>query len=117
MIMEEKEKRVPCPINNGADLQSGEMLCNLFDEGQYTENRVDNKYIALGFVGGIPVRCEYRLGDNRAWVIALLKKKQCDFEPLNNALPVLMSDEQVEAKVFYLCNGYWLVSFYYRNKD
>ena len=56
MTMQELyERHLECPINNGADLNSDAMLENLFDDGQYVENRVNGKYVVLGFIDGIPV--------------------------------------------------------------
>lgn len=61
--------RVPCPINNGADKQSGEMLDWLFDEANYVENSTygscgDGSYTALGFIDNVPFKVHYKLGEN-----------------------------------------------------
>lgn len=58
------ERHLDCPINNGADLNSDALLDSLFDDGQYVENRVNGEYVALGFINGVPARCEYELGYN-----------------------------------------------------
>lgn len=111
------EAGLECPINNGADLQSGELLASLFDEGQYAEGKVNDRCVAIGFVAGIPVKCEYGLGYNWAWVTAIMKKKECNYTPLDKVLPVRMSDEQVYAQVNKICGGVFVVGFYYRSKD
>lgn len=112
-VLKEGLLHTPCPINNGADLQSGEMLGNLFDEGQYIENKVYGKYVALGFIGGLPARCEYELGANYLRVIAL--HKNCLL--VDDILPERLADEQVFPKIYYLKDGNWTVYFYYRNAD
>ena len=62
------ERHLECPINNGSDLNSDAMLDCLFDDGQYVENRVNGEYVALGFIDGVPARCEYELGSNFLYI-------------------------------------------------
>lgn len=73
------ERHLDCPINNGADLNSDALLDSLFDDGQYVENRVAGQYVALGFIDGVPARCEYELGYNSMWILPILKKKESDY--------------------------------------
>ena len=40
-------RKVPCPINNGADLNSDAMLEALFDDGQYIEHQEGRSYKVL----------------------------------------------------------------------
>lgn len=103
----------PCPINNGADLKADDMLANLFDDGEYIENKVGDEYVALGFIGGVPARCNYIFGTSFLWVVALLKKKKCGYDSWKKILPKRLSDEQVYADLTYFSGGYWHVFFYY----
>ena len=68
------ERHLVCPINNGADLNSDTMLDSLFDDGRYVENRAAGRYVALGFIDGVPARCQYELGCNYMYILPILKK-------------------------------------------
>ena len=116
-IKELYERHLECPINNGADLNSDAMFDNLFDDGQYVENRVNGKYIALGFVDGIPVRCEYNLGLNCMTIHTLLSKNECGYSSLHYTLPERLSDEQYFSKMTYCGSGVWMAHFFYRSAD
>ena len=118
MTMQELYKRhLECPINNGSDLNSDAMLDDLFDYGQYVENRVNGKYVVLGFIDGVPVRCEYNLGLNIMTFHALLSKKECSYSSLHNTLPERLSDEQVFSKMTYCGSGVWIAHFFYYSAD
>lgn len=56
------QRKVLCPINNGADLNSDAMLEALFDDGQYVERQEGKSYTALGFIHGHPMQVDYALG-------------------------------------------------------
>lgn len=111
------ERHLECPINNGADLNSDAMLDSLFDDGQYVENRVNSKYIALGFIDGVPARCEYELGSNCMWILPILSKKLSDYSSWGNALSDRLGDESIFAMVDYCGSGAYLVYFFYRSED
>lgn len=116
-IKELYERHLECPINNGADLNSDAMLENLFDDGQYVENRVNGKYVVLGFIDGIPVRCEYNLGLNCMTIHTLLSKKEFGYSSLHYTLPERLSDEQCFSKMTYCGSGVWMAHFFYRSAD
>ena len=111
------DRHLGCPINNGADLNSDAMLENLFDDGQYVENRVNGKYVVLGFIDGIPVRCEYNLGLNCMTIHTLLSKKECSYSSLNVTLPERLSDDLYFSKITYCGSGVWMAHFFYRSAD
>lgn len=117
MTMQELfDRHLECPIYNGSYLFYA-IFGSLFADGQYVENRVNGKYIALGFIDGIPVRCEYNLGLNSMTVHALLGKKECSYSSLHHTLPDRLSDEQYFSKVTYCGSGIWIVHFFYRSAD
>ena len=111
------ERHLVCPINNGADLNSDTMLDSLFDDGQYVENRAAGRYVALGFVDGIPVRCEYNLGLNCMTIHTLLSKKEYSYSSLNVTLPERLSDDLYFSKITYCGSGVWMAHFFYRSAD
>ena len=118
MTMQELfERHLECPINNGSDLNSDAMLDSLFDDGQYVENRAAGRYVALGFVDGIPVRCEYNLGLNCMTIHTLLSKKECGYSSLNVTLPERLSDDLYFSKITYCGSGVWMAHFFYRSAD
>ena len=118
MTMEELyERHLECPINNGSDLNSDAMLDCLFDDGQYVENRANGKYVALGFIDGVPARCQYELGDNFMFIFPILKKKESNYDSWENILPDRLGDEAVFAKVFNVGCGIHYVHFFYRSAD
>ena len=118
MTMQELfERHLECPINNGSDLNSDAMLDSLFDDGQYVENRAAGRYVALGFVDGIPVRCEYNLGLNCMTIHTLLSKKECSYSSLNVTLPERLSDNLYFSKITYCGSGVWIAYFFYRSAD
>ena len=101
MTMQELyERHLECPINNGADL-----------------NRVNGKYVVLGFIDGIPVRCEYNLGLNCMTIHTLLSKKEFGYSSLHYTLPERLSDEQCFSKMTYCGSGVWMAHFFYRSAD
>ena len=116
-IKELYERHLECPINNGPDLNSDAMFDNLFDDGQYVENRAAGRYITLGFVDGIPVRCEYNLGLNCMTIHTLLSKKECSYSSLNVTLPERLSDDLYFSKITYCGSGVWMAHFFYRYAD
>ena len=116
-IKEMYEKPLECPINNGSDLNSDAMFDDLFDDGQYVENRVNGKYVALGFINRIPARCEYELGSNSMWIFPILKKKECDYSSWENLLPDRLADEETFAIVGKYTGGLFYVNFFYRSAD
>lgn len=108
-------RKVLCPINNGADLNSDAMLEALFDDGQYVERQEGKSYTALGFIDGHPMMVGYALGG------ASMTITSEDIAPhfIESLIRERLSDEQVEAEVkhsytdaFYGCR-YWKVMFYY----
>ena len=117
MTMQELyESHLECPIYNGSYLFYA-IFGSMFDDGQYVENRVNGKYIALGFVDGIPVRCEYNLGLNCMTIHTLLSKKECSYSSLHYTLPERLSDEQYFSKMTYCGSGVWMAHFFYRSAD
>ncbi len=116
-IEELLERHLECPINNGSDLNSDAMLDSLFDDGQYVENRANGKYVALGFIDGVPARCQYELGDNFMFIFPILKKKECDYSSWVNIMPERLGDETIFAKVFNVGLGLHYVHFFYRSAD
>ena len=116
-IKELYERHLECPINNGSDLNSDAMFDDLFDYGQYVETRVNGKYVALGFIDGIPVRCEYNLGLNIMTFRALLSKNECSYSSLNVTLPERLSDDLYFSKITYCGSGIWMAHFFYRSAD
>lgn len=108
-------RKVSCPINNGADLNSDAMLEALFDDGQYIERQEGKSYTALGFIDGHPMLVNYSLG--RASMTITSEVMAPHF--IESLIRERLSDEQVEAEVkhsytdaFYGCR-YWKVMFYY----
>ena len=117
MTMQELyERHLEYPIYNGSYLFYA-IFGSLFDDGQYVENRVNGKYIALGFVDGIPVRCEYNLGLNCMTIHTLLSKKECSYSSLNVTLPERLSDDLYFSKITYCGSGVWMAHFFYRSAD
>ena len=117
MTMQELyESHLECPIYNGSYLFYA-IFGSMFDDGQYVENRVNGKYIALGFVDGIPVRCEYNLGLNCMTIHTLLSKKECSYSSLNVTLPERLSDDLYFSKITYCGSGIWMAHFFYRSAD
>ena len=111
------ERHLECPINNGSDLNSDAMLDCLFDDGQYVENRVNGEYVALGFIDGVPARCEYELGSNFLYISPMLKKKESDYSSWVNTLPERLGDETIFAKAERYAGGVYFVNFFYRSAD
>ena len=116
-IKEMYERHLECPINYGADLNSDTMYDNLFDDGQYVENRVNGKYVTLGFIGGVPARCEYELGHNTMWIFPILKKKESDYSSWKYIISERLGDEAIFAKVCNVGGGIRHVYFFYRSAD
>ncbi len=116
-IKELYEMNLECPINNGSDLNSDAMLDSLFDDGQYVENRANGKYIALGFIGGVPARCQYELGNNFMQIFPILKKKESDYSSWKYIISDRLGDEEIFAKVFHIGGGIHHVWFFYRSAD
>ena len=117
MTMQELyERHLEYPIYHGSYLFYA-IFGSLFDDGQYVENRVNGKYIALGFVDGIPVRCEYNLGLNCMTIHTLLSKKECSYSSLNVTLPERLSDDLYFSKITYCGSGVWMAHFFYRSAD
>lgn len=110
------DRHLECPINNGADLNSDAMFDNLFDYDQYVESRVNGRYVVLGFIDGVPVRCDYELGLNLMAIHALLSKKKCDYSSLNTTLPDRLSDDLYFSKISYCGRGAWMADFFYRSE-
>lgn len=110
------ERHLDCPINNGADLNSDAMLDSLFDDGQYVENLANGKYVALGFIDGVPARCQYELGDNFMFIFPILKKKESDYGSWENILPDRLGDDTIFAKVSNVGCGIHYVHFFYRSE-
>ena len=110
------ERHLDCPINDGADLNSDAMLDSLFDDGQYVENRANGKYVALGFIDGVPARCQYELGDNFMYIFPILKKRESDYGSWENIIPDRLGDETIFAKVFNCGCGIHYVHFFYRSE-
>lgn len=110
------EKHLDCPINNGADLNSDALLDSLFDDGQYVENRVNREYVALGFIDGVPARCEYELGYNSMSIFSILKKKKSDYSSWENTISDRLGDEAVFANVGKYAGGLYCVDFFYRSE-
>lgn len=117
MTMQELyERHLECPINNGADLNSDAMLENLFDLGLYLENRVNGKYVALGFINRVPAGCEYELRSNSMCIFPILKKKESDYSSWENIIPDRLGDETIFAKVEKYAGGLYYVNFFYRSE-
>lgn len=110
------ERHLDCPINNGADLNSDALLDSLFDDGQYIENCVNGEYVALGFIDGVPARCQYELGYNSMWIFPILKKKESNYSSWDDTLPDRLGDETVFAMVGHFSSGAHLVHFFYRSE-
>ena len=92
------------------------MFDNLFDYDQYVESRVNGRYVVLGFIDGVPVRCDYELGLNLMAIHALLSKKKCDYSSLNTALSDRLSDDLYFSKISYCGRGAWMADFFYRSE-
>lgn len=110
------ERHLDCPINNGADLNSDALLESLFDDGQYVENRVNGKYVAFGFIDGVPARCNYELGCNYLSIFPILKKKESDYSSWKHTIPDRLGDDTIFAKVDHWGSGFYCVDFFYRTE-
>lgn len=110
------ERHLDCPINNGADLNSDALLDSLFDDGQYVENLVNGEYVALGFIDGVPARCEYELGYNSMSIFSILKKKKSDYSSWENTIPDRLGDDTIFANVEKYAGGLYCVDFFYRSE-
>ena len=115
-IKEMYEKHLECPIYNGSYLFYA-IFGSLFDDGQYVENRVNGKYIALGFIDGVPARCQYELGHNTTWIFPILKKKESDYSLWKYTISERLGDEAIFAKVCNVGGGIHHVYFFYRSAD
>ena len=110
------DRHLDCPINNGADLNSDALLDSLFDDGQYVENRAAGRYVALGFIDGVPARCQYELGCNYMYIFPILKKKESDYSSWENTIPDRLGDEAIFANVEKYIGGLYYVDFFYRSE-
>lgn len=118
MTMGELFKRhLECPINNGSDLNTDAVFDDLFDDGQYVENRVNGKYVALGFIDGVPARCQYELGYCFMFIFPILKKEESDYSSWENVLPERLGDETIFVKIGRFAGGVYDVHFFYRSAD
>lgn len=112
------KERIPCPINNGADLHADAMLENLFDDMVYVESAVNKTSIALGFIDGTPVKVEYWLGRNALSITAVYGMRR-DWKAFGGILENRLADEQVEPELiaFYaMYPQHWQVFFHYKEE-
>lgn len=100
------KKNIPCPINNGADLNSGPMLENLFDDAAYVESKVGNTFVALGFIDNIPFRTEYWFGRNMLHITMVYGVKKSNWDDFINILTWRLTDEQVELEIIPFFTSY-----------
>ena len=110
------ERHLDCPINNGAYLNSDALLESLFDDGQYVEYLVNGEYVALGFIDGVPARCQYELGCNYMYILPILKKKECDYSSWENTISDRLGDDTIFANVEKYAGGLYYVDFFYRSE-
>lgn len=114
--------RVPCPINNGADLNSDAMLDNLFEFDDYVERQFGNHFVALGFIEDVPFKVEYDLFDNRLLLSCYdYVEGKRKFNILSEEIEKRLTDEQVKPDlVFYAdVDGkeyFGICDFYYDDK-
>lgn len=113
-----ENRRVPCPIDEGANLNSDVMFENLFDDGIYVEHDKGRTYIALGFILGNPMIAQCYLHDNYIGIAYANVDRMADddAEKLKKEIPNRLRDEQVEAdiKCYDWDNGpMWRGLFYY----
>lgn len=110
--------RVPCPINNGADMHNGEMLEILFDMGEYVESNIGGKtYEALGFIDGAAVSVKYTMFTSEINIKTIHPSTSGLIESYRKLLPERLSDEQVEPMI--VANeilGDYTVRFFYNEK-
>lgn len=109
-------KRIPCPINNGADLNSDAMLDALFDDGQYVESEPQtNHFEVVGFIDGAAIIADYWLRSNTLSLKTIHPITRGLIVSYRTMLHDRLSDEQVEPEI--ICNemaGEYEVYFYYR---
>lgn len=91
--------RVPCPINNQADLHSDAMLMCLFDNAEYVENEFLNDREAVGYVNGWAVVVKFTLGDNKLMLRPIHPLSYGMVETYRKLLPERLTDEQVEPEI------------------
>lgn len=114
--------RVPCPINNGADLNSDAMLDNLFEFDDYVERQFGNHFVALGFIEDVPFKVEYDLFDNRLLLSCCdyMKGKE-KFNILKDEIKERLTDEQVEPDITFYSDvdgkQYFGICHFYYNED
>ena len=101
-------RKEPCPINNGADLNSDAMLEALFDDGQYIEHQEGRSYKVLGFISGYPMMVDYSLGRASMAVTSYLNPH---FN-LSTLIKERLNNDQTEVEVEQNY-GYATVRFYY----
>lgn len=107
--------RVPCPINNGADLNSDAMLDALFDDGQYVESEPQtNHFEVVGFIDGAAIIADYWLRSNTLSLKTIHPVTDGLRKSYETLLQTRLSDEQVEPVILAFDNGEYEVYFYYR---
>lgn len=116
------QNRVPCPINNGADLNSDAMLENLFDEGECIEHGYSGHYISLGFIEDIPFKVEYDFRDNKLMLSCMdfMKGKE-KFNILKEEIEKRLTDEEVEPDINFYTNldgkQYFAIALFYYTEE
>lgn len=102
------------PVGKAVVLNGCSILNNLFDKGQYVVNMVSSCYIAVGFIDGVPAKCEYEPNLNHLIIKALTKKRICNYYTWKKAIPQRLSNSKTTLKLSNYGRGHWFARFYKR---
>ena len=109
-------RKEPCPINNGADLNSDAMLEALFDDGQYLEQQNGRLYKALGFICEHPMLVRYSLGQSVIDIERFDQSHIWNHEQVEKEIDSRLRCEDIEVELHYHGDSWcqsWRVHFYY----
>ena len=117
--MSKTNNRIPCPINEGADLNSQFLMEALFDDMDYVERETKlHRHVAMGFIDGIPVIVTWHFGKSNILIHTARPTTMDDVVSFRKTLPERLTDEQVEPEIFANeMAGEWNVTFYYKDND
>ena len=117
--MSKTNNRIPCPINEGADLNSQFLMEELFDDMDYVERETKlHHHVAMGFIDGVPVIVTWQFGKSNILIHTARPTTMDDVVSFRKTLPERLTDEQVEPEIFANeMAGEGNVTFYYKDDD
>lgn len=117
--MSKTNNRIPCPINEGADLNSQFLMEALFDDMDYVERETKlHHHVSMGFIDGMPVIVTWQFGKSIILIHTARPTTMDDVVSFRKTLPERLTDEQVEPEISANeMAGEWNVTFYYKDND